>query len=87
MPAEASEHRALLDMSNGIAVYRVGRMLHALRVSDGREAIVASPSHGPVFAQLEDSGLFYSYTVPGAERPGRVAFVAFEDLLSALGPT
>ena len=87
LPKDSAKHRALLDMSEGIAVYRDGKTLHSLRVSDGRDIIVASPSHGPVYAQIESSGLFYSFTVPGAERPGRVAFVAFEDLLNALGPT
>jgi hypothetical protein len=65
----------LADYQNGIAVYVAGRTVHALRLADRRDVAIRAPGVGPVHAQLEPSGLFYSYSPAGSPRRGRVAFV------------
>lgn len=50
----------LADLQGDLAVYIYGRDVHVLRVSDGTDVVVRRPSVGPVHAQLESSGLFYS---------------------------
>jgi hypothetical protein len=59
----------LADYQAGVAVYIAGRVVHLLRLSDRRDVTIRAPGVGPVHAQLEPSGLFYSYG------RGRVAFV------------
>jgi hypothetical protein len=63
----------LADYQNGVAVYVAGRTVHLLRLSDRRDVTIRAPGVGPVHAQLEPPGLFYSYS-PVASR-GRVVFV------------
>jgi hypothetical protein len=41
-------------------VYIDGRDLHVIRVTDGTDVVVRRPTVGPVHAQLESPGLFYS---------------------------
>jgi hypothetical protein len=65
----------LEDYQDGIAVYVVGRAVHLLRLSDRRDATIPAPGLGPVHAQLEPSGLFYSYRPAGSPGRGRVAFM------------
>jgi hypothetical protein len=50
----------LADLRDDLAVYVDGRDLHLLRVTDGTDVVVRRPLAGPVHAQLESSGLFYS---------------------------
>jgi hypothetical protein len=50
----------LADLQGDLAVYIDGRDVHVLRVSDGTDVVVRRPAVGPVHAQLESSGLFYS---------------------------
>jgi hypothetical protein len=59
----------LADYQGGVAIYVTGRVVHLLRLSDRRDVTIRAPGVGPVHAQLEPSGLFYSYG------RGRVAFV------------
>ena len=74
----------LKDVCSDIAVYRLGTAVHAVSLTDGRDVVVASPKVGPVHAQIEESGLFYSYTEPGAELKGRVVFVPFDELVERM---
>src|SRR5207244_7726194 len=62
----------LADYQDGIAVYVVGRAVHLLRLSDRRDVTIRAPGVGPVHAQLEPSGLFYSSRPAGRPAPGRV---------------
>ena len=50
----------LADLHGDLAVYIDGRDLHVLRVTDGTDVVVRRPAVGPVHAQLESRGLFYS---------------------------
>ena len=65
----------LADYQNGIVVYLAGRAVHLLRLSDRRDVAIRAPGVGPVHAQLEPSGLFYSYSPAGSPGRGRIAFV------------
>jgi hypothetical protein len=72
------------DVERGLLVYTVGRVVHVLRLADGRKAIFKAPvvriryvDPAPVQAQIEPSGLFYSYQV---RREGRVRFVPFGEI-------
>ena len=93
-PITGSERRSLaappraapVDVERGLLVYGVGKVVHVLRLADGRQrTYVASVvlSHeieggAPlVQAQLEPSGLFYSFRV-GNE--GRVRFVPLRQI-------
>jgi hypothetical protein len=68
------------DVQDGIAVLVAGTDIHLVRLSDGREAIIQVAAAGDVLAQLEPSGLFYSYRVDDSKYPGRIEFVPFERL-------
>jgi Tol biopolymer transport system component len=70
----------LTDLQSGIAVLVAGTDIHLLRLSDGAETVIHAPGGGPVLAQLESSGLFYSYAADDPRYPGRVAFVPFGHL-------
>jgi hypothetical protein len=65
----------LADYQSGIAVYVVGRAVHLLRLADRRDVAIRAPGVGPVHAQLEPAGLFYSYSPDASPGRGRVAFV------------
>ena len=72
------------DVERGLLIYTVGRFVHVLRLADGRKAIFKAPvvrmryvDPAPVQAQIEPSGLFYSYQV---RREGRVRFVPFGEI-------
>jgi hypothetical protein len=76
LPANAT----LEDVQDGVAVYVTSAQIHLLRLSDGRDAAITPPGAGPLHAQLEPAGLFYSYSVLDSDRPGRVAFVPSANL-------
>jgi hypothetical protein len=73
------------DVERGLLVYTVGRAVHVLRLADGHQKVFVAPvvkERGdfypqPVHAQIEPSGLFYSYPV---KREGRVRFVPFGEI-------
>jgi hypothetical protein len=71
----------LADYQGGIAVYVVGRAVHLLRLSDRRDVTIRAPGVGPVHAQLEPSGLFYSSGRAASPGRGQVAFVPLADVL------
>jgi hypothetical protein len=52
----------LEDVDSGFAVYVVDRCVHLVRISDGKDVVVAVAASGPAHAQLEPSGLFVSST-------------------------
>jgi len=72
--------RQLEDVQNGIAVFVSGTDVHLFRLADGQDAVIPAPGTGPVHAQLEAGGLFYSYSVDDAQYSGRVAFVPRDQL-------
>lgn len=74
----------LLDVHAGIALYLVGTTVHLLRLSDGRHRAIAAAGTGPVKAQLDDAGLFYSFGVDDGPYKGRVVFVPNAELFSDL---
>lgn len=75
----------LRDVQGALAVYVRGLKVHVVRVTDGREATIAAAGEGPVDAQLEPAGLFYSYQLPRSTAHGRVAFVPLAELERKLG--
>jgi len=75
-----SANARLEDVQDGIAVFVDGRAVTLLRLSNGTKAVIEAPSSQDVLAQIEPSGLFYSYTVDDRHYPGRVAFVPSQDL-------
>ena len=52
--------RSLVDVQSGIAVLLSGGQIHLLKLDTGRGATVVPPRGGPLLAQLEPAGLFYS---------------------------
>jgi WD40 repeat protein len=66
----------LSDVDGGIALLRHGETIMLMRLDDARSRTFA-PGQGPRFAELESSGLYYSYAT-GSE--GRVVFVPRSDL-------
>ena len=75
----------LHDLQNGLVVYLDGRKIRVLRLSDGKKLTFSPPGMGSVDAQIESSGLFYSYNYKGGRSPGRVVFVPFATLQKKLG--
>jgi len=64
-----------------LAAYVVGTAVHVLRLSDGHEIVIDTPTATePVFARFSPSGLFYSFNESYAKRPGRLVFVARSEL-------
>jgi hypothetical protein len=69
------------DVERGLLVFTVGRIVHVLRLADGRQKTFRAPVRGPgyrpvepVVAQIEPAGLFYSSRV---RDEGHVRFVPF----------
>lgn len=75
----------LEDAYGGFAAYSAGVAIHIVRLSDGLDrALALAHQAGPVRAQLEQPGLYYSYGRAFAARPGRVAFIPMRRLAKAL---
>jgi hypothetical protein len=70
------------DVDGGIAVLRHANTIMLLGLSDGRSLTLA-PSRGPVLADLEPVGLYYSYAT--ADGGGRAVLVPQSELLQQLG--
>jgi Tol biopolymer transport system component len=66
----------LSDVDGGIALLQKGETIMLLRLDDGRSRTFA-PGRGPRLADLEPSGLYYSYAA-GVE--GRIVFVPRAEL-------
>lgn len=61
----------LTDVDGGIAVLRAAETIMLLRLADGH-SFTLTPGRGPVLADLEPAGLYYSYAA--ADGGGRVVF-------------
>lgn len=74
----------LEDADGNFAAYRLGRAIHLLRLSDGRDrALAIANQAGPAHAELERGGLYYAYNEEGGlPQPGRVAFVPLKELMA-----
>jgi hypothetical protein len=71
------------DVQDGLVVYRVGRQVRVVRLSDGKQVVFAPPT-APVDAALEGPGLFYAYNLPKGTALGRVQFVPRATLAALL---
>ena len=79
------KQRQLEDAHRNLAVYVEGQEVHVLRLSDGRDVVIDTQP-GPLRAQLDDAGLFYSWLVSSdREHPGRVRFLPYPELLERIG--
>jgi Tol biopolymer transport system component len=72
--------RALEDLSNGVVALATGSRLELMNLASGRRVSVRSAGRGVVHAQLERSGLVYSYSTGDRLWPGRVVFVPASEL-------
>jgi hypothetical protein len=71
----------LLDAEGNFAVYLAGIAIHLVRLTDGRDLALAIENQADGGgADLEPEGLFYAYNESSTKKPGRVAFIAAEDL-------
>jgi hypothetical protein len=78
VPHVVGQHgQVAADVEHGLLVYTIGRVVHVLRLSDGREKVFVAPALFPVQAQIEPSGLFYAYPM---HNEGRVRFVPFHQI-------
>lgn len=68
----------LEDVQSGIAVYVLRGEVHLLRLSDGRDVTIRRAVTGPVHAQLEAPGLFWSHG-------SSMEFVPMSPVRAALG--
>jgi Tol biopolymer transport system component len=75
-------HGTFADAAHGIALFTAGRRIDVLRIAD-RRSWTLTTAGGPVNAQLEPAGLFYSYTTRG-RWPGHVRFIPFRLVLAHL---
>jgi hypothetical protein len=73
----------LEDVDAGVAVLRrKDNAIMLLRLDDGRSFTLA-PGAAPRLADLEPTGLYYSYTTPEGE--GRVVFLPHDQVVQRLG--
>jgi Tol biopolymer transport system component len=72
----------LVDVDRGIAVLLRNNVVMLLRLDDGR-SVTLTPGRSPVLAELEASGLYYSYATTNGG--GQVAFMARAELQQKLG--
>jgi hypothetical protein len=74
---------ARLDVHSGVAAYAVGRTVHVLRLSDGKDAILATAPRAIQGLEVEAPGIAYSYnTVKGIKEVGNLAFVPMAKVTS-----
>jgi hypothetical protein len=67
---------ARLDVQTGVAVYAAGREVHLLRLSDGRDVVLASAPRPIVGLEIEAPGIAYAYnTIRRGREAGTLAFV------------
>jgi hypothetical protein len=71
--------------ANGVVVYTLNQTLHLLRLADQRDVTVAhSFDATALHAQLDQSGLFFSYDVDNKQYPGRVDHLSWDALAQLL---
>jgi hypothetical protein len=72
------------DAEQGIATVVTGVAIHLIRLSDGKDLVLDIDNQaGPSHAELEPTGLFYSWNEPYTRKPGRLAFVPWEQVVAA----
>lgn len=77
---------ARLDVHSGVAAYAVGRKVHVLRLSDGKDAVLATAPRAIEGLQIEAAGIAYAYnTVRGIKDVGNLAFVPLAKAIILLG--
>jgi hypothetical protein len=65
----------LTDLYGLVAVVVAGRKISLISLDDGQTHVITVPGTGPIDAELEESGLFYSYSLARGKKRGRVVFV------------
>jgi hypothetical protein len=83
---------ARLDVHAGIAVYAAGRRVHVLRLSDGRDRVLATAPRDIEGLEIEQPGVVYAWNVyragrgsaPGKEI-GNLAYMPLARVTSLLG--
>jgi hypothetical protein len=74
-----------LDVHSGIAVYAVGRTVFAVRLTDGRDAPIATAPRAIEGLEIEAPGIVYAYnTFKGLKEVGNLAFVPLRQANSLL---
>jgi WD40 repeat protein len=74
------------DAEQGIATVVIGVAIHLIRLSDGKDLVLDIENQaGPSHAELEPTGLFYSWNEPYTRKPGRLTFLPWEDVVAAFG--
>jgi hypothetical protein len=74
-----------LDVHSGIAVYAVGRTVFEVRLTDGRDAPLATAPRAIEGLQIDGSGVVYAYnTFKGLHDVGNLAFVPLRQATSLL---
>jgi hypothetical protein len=71
------------DLESGVAVYLVGRQVRVVRISDGRDRLLAAVPGEPVDAQIERTGAWFAYNRSKGEERGRVVFVPWSSIQAA----
>jgi hypothetical protein len=72
-----------LDVHSGIAVYAVGRTVFEVRLTDGRDAPLATAPRAIEGLQIESPGIVYAYnTFRGLHDIGNLAFVPLRQAIS-----
>jgi Tol biopolymer transport system component len=83
----------LAGAAAGLVVFVHGRLVHVVRLRDGREAVFDVPAHripgaNPatkrVRADISAAGLYYSYNLARGRYPGRVVFVPLARVVARL---
>jgi hypothetical protein len=77
---------ARLDVDSGLAVYAVGRRVHAMNLRTGRSAVVATAPRRVIGLALEAPGAVYAFDSPYRQRReiGNVVFRPFRLLRAAV---
>jgi len=76
---------AHLDLYAGIAVYAVWRTLHALQLTTGKDAVIASLKRAVVADEIEAPGVVYAYdSVRGIKDVGNLTFVPMRSVAAAV---
>jgi hypothetical protein len=74
-----------LDVHSGIAVYAVGRTVFEVRLTDGRDAPLATAPRAIEGLEIEAPGVVYAYnTFKGLQDVGNLAFVPLRQATSLL---
>jgi hypothetical protein len=74
-----------LDVHSGVAVYSVGRRLHALRLATGKDVVIVEARRAIVDVEIEAPGLVYAFnTVRGIKPVGNLAFLPMRRVVDAV---